>query len=205
MNYIRTTVAIFAILPAIWAGEATEATKLPTAVQRKVDRFDRNVERLKQRFLADYKSELDDLTREMERDMNDTTRRGDLDGALAIRAALEELRAKSPETDILGNMVEPTPAKTSRSGSNRVIPGMAGKYRFTNLESGSTFRLVINDNGTYDFNNRNEPYEVRDGEIYFPSINSVFTLGSDRSKSMIGRHYAGPWEGHRLSLVRTGD
>jgi len=91
---------------------AEETSKLPSTAQRLVDRHDHALAELRERYLADVADLREDVTHDLERELKKTTRRGDLEGALAIKEKItalkeqEEAIAEAP-TDFLGRKRQP--------------------------------------------------------------------------------------------------
>jgi len=107
---VRILMATLFLLPTLSLSSEEEQDPMPASAKRTVAQHDREVQRLKERYLSDLAEIREDTLRDLERDMEKTTRRGDLEGALAIKekiTALEEQEEEIAEapTDFLGNAV----------------------------------------------------------------------------------------------------
>jgi len=100
------------LLPILSLSSEEEQDPMPASAKRTVAQHDREVQRLKERYLSDLAEIREDTLRDLERDMEKTTRRGDLEGALAIKEKIEALEEQEAEiaeapTDFLGNSKVP--------------------------------------------------------------------------------------------------
>lgn len=98
---------ILAILVAIaccWAGDAAPgaAPKLPAAAQAALDRLDKAEAKLEVEHRKALSAERAKAIAELERVQKTVTKAGDLDGALAVKARIEELqKAEAVDADAL--------------------------------------------------------------------------------------------------------
>lgn len=90
------------------AGEAE--TELPASVERALNSFDTSVLRAQARYRGEVESAKKQLLRTLDREMEQATKKGDLDLALAIRTKKEALADYTAgglaELDFLGNEME---------------------------------------------------------------------------------------------------
>jgi hypothetical protein len=147
-----------------------EDNPLPRATKSKIDAFNQRVERLRAEFVEEYQRELAKVVKDLEKDQTAITKKGDLEGALAVKKVIEELQSRKPVTDILGNAIQPVETfeigkytMTAKGDSNKyeweffpkgtVVSGGKSTGTYTvkddvlTVKFGNAYRLARNDSG----------------------------------------------------------
>lgn len=104
MRYLL--IAIF-MLPALLIAEDKKKTELPSAVLKAVKLHETKCDKAEQAYLAAVQKSQDALVKSLDSEIKRATRKGDLDGALAIKALKEKTVAEGVATDMLGNLITP--------------------------------------------------------------------------------------------------
>jgi hypothetical protein len=103
-HLIRSLVVLVAMLNAPLA--LGEEAKLPTKAQEVMDKLEKSEGKLTSEYKKSLTTERNKSIVELQKAQKDTTKAGDLEGALAIKKQIEELQAKIAEdddTDLLGS------------------------------------------------------------------------------------------------------
>jgi hypothetical protein len=108
--------------------EGGENDNLSPAAKRSIASFDRSVETMRTNFVAQYEREKAKLIVELEKEQAAVTRTGNLEGALAIKAKVDAIKAKPaadvmPGADILGN-----PIASPAAGGNVIAVEAANRF-----------------------------------------------------------------------------
>jgi len=164
---VRILMATLFLLPTLSLSSEEEQDPMPASAKRTVAQHDREVQRLKERYLSDLAEIREDTLRDLERDMEKTTRRGDLEGALAIKekiTALEEQEEEIAEapTDFLGNAKKPF---------------FAG--RTFNHVRGGGYHIAFSEDGTLTTTNWGHRYNVGEWTFEDGTIHMVFENGGN--------------------------
>lgn len=123
----------------LFAGDQPPAAPLPVDVQKVVDDRQAALDKAKAAFDAATVKATSEAIVKLEKVVKDTTKKGDLAGALAVQKVIDEYKASLP--DLLGS--KPAPVKSE----------FAGKWVITGLKhSGTTVNLK--DDKTADFGDR---------------------------------------------------
>ncbi len=117
----------FLLLIALFstAFAADEPSKLPAAAQAEIKDYDTDVAKLKAAYDAGVVKRAVELSKVLNKLQADTTKKGDLDGALAIKGAIEKLPID--RLDDLGNRI---PAPSAQDKKNDVLEkSVIGQWR----------------------------------------------------------------------------